>query len=102
MISQIQQNFKEHGINFEDSNDLPQIYNLKSYVEKEILNNDKIINSGNYESNFLIEYIAYIKDNKKCKICNSSLKSDYINHLCEEKKSEIENINNNLEENKKN
>ena len=101
LISQIQKNFKEHGINFEDSNDLPQIYNLKSYVEKEISNNDKIINSGNYESNFLIEFIAYIKDNKKCKICNSSLKSDYINHLCEEKKSEIENINNNLEENKK-
>ena len=101
LISQIQQNFKEHGINFEDSNDLSQIYNLKSYVEKEISNNDKIINNGNYESNFLFEFIAYIKDNKKCKICNSSLKSDYINHLCEEKKSEIENINNNLEESKK-
>ena len=101
LISQIQQNFKEHGINFEDSNDLSQIYNLKSYVEKEISNNDKIINSGNYESDFLIEFISYIKENKKCKLCNSSLKNDYINHLCEEKKTEIENINNNLEENKK-
>ena len=101
LISEIQKNFSEHGINFEDSNDLSKIYNLKSYVEKEISNNDKIINNGNYESDFLNDFINYIKDNKKCKICKSLLDTEHIHDLCEEKKNEIETINNNLEENKK-
>ena len=101
LIIQIQKNFKEHGINFEDSNDLSQIYNLKSFVEKEISNNDKIINNGNYETDFLNDFITYIKDNQKCKICKSTLDTEYIHDLCEEKKTEIENITNNLEENKK-
>ena len=102
LISQIQKKFKEHGINFEDSNDLSQIYNLKSYVEKEISNNDKIINNGNFESDFLNDFINYIKENQKCKICKSTLDNEFINELCEEKKKEIDNINSNLEENKKN
>ena len=101
LISQIQKNFKDHGINFEDSNDLSQIYNLKAYVEKEISNNDKIINNGNFESDFLNDFINYIKENQKCKICKSTLDNEYIQELCEEKKTEIENINSNLEENKK-
>ena len=86
LITQIQKNFKEHGINFEDSNDLSQIYNLKSFVEKEISNNDKIINNGNYETDFLNDFITYIKDNQKCKICKSNLDNGYIHDLCEEKK----------------
>ena len=102
LISQIQKKFKEHGINFEDSNDLSQIYNLKAYVEKEISNNDKIINNGNFESDFLNDFINYIKENQKCKICKSTLDNEFINELCEEKKKEIDNINSNLEENKKN
>ena len=102
LISQIQKKFKEHGINFEDSNDLSQIYNLKTYVEKEISNNDKIINNGNFESDFLNDFINYIKENQKCKICKSTLDNEFINELCEEKKKEIDNINSNLEENKKN
>ena len=102
LISQIQKKFKEHGINFEDSNDLSQIYNLKAFVEKEISNNDKIINNGNFESDFLNDFINYIKENQKCKICKSTLDNEFINELCEEKKKEIDNINSNLEENKKN
>ena len=101
LITQIQNSFKEHDINFEDSNDLSQIYNLKSYVEKEIANNNKIILNANYETEFLNDFTNYIKENKKCKLCKSSLENDYVNDLCEEKKNEIENINNNLEENKK-
>ena len=101
IISQIQSNFKESGIFFEDSNDLSQIYNLKSCVEKEISNNDKIIFSSNFETDFLNEYIVYIKENKKCKICKSSLDEKYINNLTKEKKKEIESINSNIEKNKK-
>ena len=101
LISEIQNNFKEHGITFEDSNDLSQIYNLKLFVEKEISNNDKIIYNSNFESEFLNEFINYIKENKKCKICNSSLDNGHIDELCEEKKTEINNINSSLEENKK-
>ena len=101
IISQIQSNFKESGIFFEDSNDLSQIYNLKSCVEKEISSNDKIIFSSNFETDFLNEYIVYIKENKKCKICKSSLDEKYINNLTKEKKKEIESINSNIEKNKK-
>ena len=101
IINQIQINFKENGINFEDSNDLSQIYNLKSCVEKEISNNDKIIFSSNFETDFLNDFIIYIKENKKCKICKSSLEDKYINALTKEKKKEIESINNNIEQNKK-
>ena len=101
IINQIQQNFKEQGINFEDSNDLSQIYNLKSCVEKEISNNDKIIFSSNYETDFLNDFIIYIKENKKCKICKSNLDDKYVNALSKEKKKEIESINNNIEQNKK-
>ena len=74
---------------------------MKAYVEKEISNNDKIINNGNFESDFLNDFINYIKENQKCKICKSTLDNEYIQELCEEKKTEIENINSNLEENKK-
>ena len=101
IINQIQQNFKEQGINFEDSNDLSQIYNLKSCVEKEISNNDKIIFSSNFETDFLNDFIIYIKENKKCKICKSNLDDKYVNALSKEKKKEIESINNNIEQNKK-
>ena len=101
IINQIQQNFKGQGINFEDSNDLSQIYNLKSCVEKEISNNDKIIFSSNYETDFLNDFIIYIKENKKCKICKSNLDDKYVNALSKEKKKEIESINNNIEQNKK-
>ena len=101
IINQIQKNFKDQGINFEDSNDLSQIYNLKSCVEKEISNNDKIIFSSNLETDFLNEFIIYIKENKKCKICKSDLDEKYINKLTKEKKNEIESINNNIEQNKK-
>ena len=101
IINQIQINFKENGINFEDSNDLSQIYNLKSCVEKEISNNDKIIFTSNFETDFLNDFIIYIKENKKCKICKSSLEDKYINALTKEKKKEIESINNNIEQNKK-
>ena len=101
IISQIQSNFKESGIFFENSNDLSQIYNLKSCVEKEISSNDKIIFSSNFETDFLNEYIVYIKENKKCKICKSSLDEKYINNLTKEKKKEIESINSNIEKNKK-
>ena len=102
IINQIQTNFKERGINFEDSNDLSQIYNLKSCLEKEISNNDKIIFSSNFETDFLNDFIVYIKEYKKCKICKSSLDDKYINSLTKEKKKEIESINNNIEQNKKN
>ena len=85
IINQIQQNFKEQGINFEDSNDLSQIYNLKSCVEKEISNNDKIIFSSNFETDFLNDFIIYIKENKKCKICKSNLDDKYVNALSKEK-----------------
>ena len=101
IINQIQTNFKERGINFEDSNDLSQIYNLKSCLEKEISNNDKIIFSSNFETDFLNDFIVYIKEYKKCKICKSSLDDKYINSLTKEKKKEIESINNNIEQNKK-
>ena len=101
IINQIQTNFKERGINFEDSNDLSQIYNLKSCLEKEISNNDKIIFSSNFETDFLNDFIVYIKEYKKCKICKSSLDDKYINTLTKEKKKEIESINNNIEQNKK-
>ena len=101
IINQIQTNFKERGINFEDSNDLSQIYNLKSCLEKEISNNDKIIFSSNFEADFLNDFIVYIKEYKKCKICKSSLDDKYINSLTKEKKKEIESINNNIEQNKK-
>jgi len=100
LISEIQNNFKEHGINFEDSDDLSQISNLKSCVEKEISNNDKVVYSSNYETEFLNDFISYIKENKKCKICKSDLDGKHINELCEEKKSEVQTINDNLEENK--
>ena len=101
IINQIQQNFKEQGINFEDSNDLSQIYNLKSCVKKEISNNDKIIFSSNFETDFLNDFIIYIKENKKCKICKSNLDDKYVNILSKEKKKEIESINTNIEQNKK-
>jgi len=101
IINQIQQNFKEQGINFEDSNDLSQIYNLKSCVEKEISNNDKIIFSSNFETDFLNDFIIYIKENKKCKVCKSNLDDKYVNILSKEKKKEIESINTNIEQNKK-
>ena len=101
IINQIQLNFKERGINFEDSNDLSQIYNLKSVVEKEISNNDKIIFSSNFETDFLNDFITYIKEYKKCKMCKSNLDEKYINILTKEKKKEIETINNNIEQNKK-
>ena len=101
IINQIQTNFKERGINFEDSNDISQIYNLKSCLEKEISNNDKIIFSSNFETDFLNDFIVYIKEYKKCKICKSSLDDKYINTLTKEKKKEIESINNNIEQNKK-
>ena len=101
IINQIQTNFKERGINFEDSNDLSQIYNLKSCLEKEISNNDKIIFSSNFETDFLNDFIVYIKEYKKCKICKSSLDDKYINTLTKEKNKEIESINNNIEQNKK-
>ena len=101
IINQIQTNFKERGINFEDSNDLSQIYNLKSVVEKEISNNDKIIFSSNFETDFLNDFITYIKEYKKCKMCKSNLDEKYINILTKEKKKEIESINNNIEQNKK-
>ena len=101
IINQIQINFKERGINFEDSNDLSQIYNLKSVVEKEISNNDKIIFSSNFETDFLNDFITYIKEYKKCKMCKSNLDEKYINILTKEKKKEIETINNNIEQNKK-
>ena len=101
IINQIQQNFKEHGINFEDSNDLSQIYNLKSCVEKEISNNDKIIFSSNFETDFLNDFIIYIKENKKCKVCKSNLDDKYVNILSKEKNKEIESINTNIEQNKK-
>ena len=64
IINQIQLSFKERGINFEDSDDLSQIYNLKSCVEKEISNNDKIIFSSNFETDFLNDFITNIKFNK--------------------------------------
>ena len=95
IINQIQTNFKERGINFEDSNDLSQIYNLKSVVEKEISNNDKIIFSSNFETDFLNDFITYIKEYKKCKMCKSNLDEKYINILTKEKKKEIETTNNN-------
>ena len=101
MISEIQNNFKEHGIIFEDSDDLSQIYNLKSNVEKKISNNDKELYSSIYETEFLSDFVSYIKENQKCKICKSDLDSDHIDELCEEKKLEIQKINNNLEENKR-
>ena len=101
IINQIQLSFKERGINFEDSDDLSQIYNLKSCVEKEISNNDKIIFSSNFETDFLNDFIIYIKENKKCKLCKSNLDEKYINILTKEKKKEIESINSNIEQNKK-
>ena len=101
IINQIQLSFKERGINFEDSGDLSQIYNLKSCVEKEISNNDKIIFSSNFETDFLNDFIIYIKENKKCKLCKSNLDEKYINILTKEKKKEIESINSNIEQNKK-
>ena len=101
IINQIQLSFKERGINFEDSDDLSQIYNLKSCVEKEISNNDKIIFSSNFETDFLSDFIIYIKENKKCKLCKSNLDEKYINILTKEKKKEIESINSNIEQNKK-
>ena len=101
IINQIQLSFKERGINFEDSDDLSQIYNLKSCVEKEISNNDKIIFSSNFETEFLSDFIIYIKENKKCKLCKSNLDEKYINILTKEKKKEIESINSNIEQNKK-
>ena len=101
IINQIQLSFKERGINFEDSDDLSQIYNLKSCVEKEISNNDKIIFSSNFETDFLSDFIIYIKENKKCKLCKSNLDEKYINILTKEKKKEIESINSNKEQNKK-
>ena len=101
IINQIQLNFKEQGINFEDSNDLSQIYNLKSCVEKEISNNDKIIFSSNFETDFLNDFIIYIKEYKKCKVCKSNLDDKYVNILAKEKKKEIESINSDLEQNKK-
>ena len=101
IINQIQLSFKERGINFEDSDDLSQIYNLKSCVEKEISNNDKIIFSSNFETDFLNDFIIYIKENKKCKLCKSNLDEKYINILTKEKKKEIESINSNVEQNKK-
>ena len=101
IINQIQLSFKERGINFEDSGDLSQIYNLKSCVEKEISNNDKIIFSSNFETDFLSDFIIYIKENKKCKLCKSNLDEKYINILTKEKKKEIESINSNIEQNKK-
>ena len=101
IINQIQQNFKEQGINFEDINDLSRIYNLKSCVEKEISNNDKIIFSSNFETDFLNDFIIYIKENKKCKVCKSNLDDKYVNILSKEKNKEIESINTNIEQNKK-
>ena len=101
IINQIQLSFKERGINFEDIDDLSQIYNLKSCVEKEISNNDKIIFSSNFETDFLNDFIIYIKENKKCKLCKSNLDEKYINILTKEKKKEIESINSNIEQNKK-
>ena len=101
LISKIQNNFKEHGIIFENSDDLSQIYNLKSCVEKKISNYDKELYSSIYETDFLSEFISYIKENQKCKICKSGLDSEHIDELCERKKYEIQNINDNLEENKK-
>ena len=101
IINQIQLSFKERGINIEDSDDLSQIYNLKSCVEKEISNNDKIIFSSNFETDFLNDFIIYIKENKKCKLCKSNLDEKYINILTKEKKKEIESINSNIEQNKK-
>lgn len=101
IINQIQLSFKERGINFENSDDLSQIYNLKSCVEKEISNNDKIIFSSNFETDFLSDFIIYIKENKKCKLCKSNLDEKYINILTKEKKKEIESINSNIEQNKK-
>ena len=101
IINQIQLSFKERGINFENSDDLSQIYNLKSCVEKEISNNDKIIFSSNFETDFLNDFIIYIKENKKCKLCKSNLDEKYINILTKEKKKEIESINSNIEQNKK-
>ena len=100
LITKIQNNFNEHGINFEDSDDLSQINNLKSCVEKEISNNDKVVYSSNYETEFLNDFVNYIKENKKCKICKSDLDGKHINELCEAKKSEVQTINDNLEENK--
>jgi len=100
LISEIQKYFKEYGIDFEDSGDLSQINNLKSCVEKEISNNDKVVYSSNYEMEFLNDFVNYIKENEKCKICNSDLDTDHISELCEEKKTEIHTIYDNLEENK--
>ena len=100
LISEIQNNFEEYGINFESSEDLSQINNLKLCVEKGISNNDKFVYSSIFETEFLNDFVSYIKENQKCKICKSDLDNEQINELCEEKKSEIQTINDNLEENK--
>ena len=100
LISKIQKNFSDYGVNFDDTSDISKITNLKIYIEKEILNNEKLVSSSNFESDFLAEYMSYIQTKKKCKICNSSLKDENVKRICKEKQEEINELNSNLDNNK--